>query len=229
MSLFSSEPLIRFKQHALDLQDLCGLLRIHWRLGQIQLWSGIYTRVDQALLLWAGLSFFIFASAQFLPVSWIDQVYLWTTLTLVGTGIMVWLTQFWARVEQLSWVVYTWGVLMGVGLVLTDAAILQGWGLILINLCPLWLVICALGYFATGLGMRSRTFLLMGIIHLFGALCVQAMAGLQFLTTGLFMGGSLLFLSELQWDMRPPIDSPVLTVAEKEFNRQQQQRRQLET
>jgi hypothetical protein len=51
--------------------------------------------------------------------------------------------------------------------------------------------------------------------------------GWQFLATGLVMAGSLLFLSEVQWDMRPPIEFNLLTLEQRQFNQEQHQLRQL--
>jgi hypothetical protein len=53
MSFFNaSEPLIRRKQEALDLQDLQGLLRLRWRVGPVNLFSLLYTRIDQVFVVW---------------------------------------------------------------------------------------------------------------------------------------------------------------------------------
>lgn len=227
MTFFNStEPIIRRKQTALDLQDLCGLLKINIEIGNNQLFSRFYTRVDQALLLWGIIALTIFTTAQFLPLSWITQAYVWSALTLVATVWMISLTNFWTKVEQLSWVMYLWGGLMLFTLTLTNLGIFGGWGIILMNLCPLWLGSCALGYFLTGLGLKSRVFMLMGLIHLFGIAFLPLITGWQFLATGLIIAGSLVLLSELQWDMRDPISSPILSEEEQEFNQQQQQRRQ---
>lgn len=227
MTFFNStEPIIRRKQTALDLQDLCGLLKIKIEIGNNQLFSRFYTRVDQALLLWGIIALTIFTTAQFLPLSWITQAYFWSALTLVATAWMISLTNFWTKVEQLSWVMYLWGALMLLTLILTNLGIFGGWGIVLMNLCPLWLGSCAVGYFLTGLGLRSRLFMLIGLIHLCGIAVLPLITGWQFLATGLIIAGSLVLLSELQWDMRDPIHSPVLSEEQREFNQQQQQRRQ---
>ena len=222
-----SQPIIRSKQAELDIQDMCGLLRIHWAVGDFKLHSSFYTRIDQAFLVWGAIAVVIFAAAQFFPVNWVHQAYLWTALTLVGTAAMTSLTHFWARVEQFLWVVAIWAALMFAGLTLTDLGIFLGWGVILANLSLLWLGIVALGYLITGVGMRSWTFVGIGSLHLLGIALLPTVMAWQFLFTGLLMGGSLLLLSQLQWDMRPAIQSPVLTETERQFNRQQEYRRQL--
>lgn len=223
----ATEPILRRKQHALDVQDLCGLLRVRFKIGQAQLFSSLYTRVDQAFLLWGWITLIIFAAAQFLPVSWITQAYVWSFLTLVGTVAMIGLTRFWTRIEQLSWVSYGWGGLMIAAVSLTDLGLFCGWAPVLMHLCDLWLGTCALGYLLTGIGLRSRAFLMIGLVHLGSMALLPVVGGWQFLFTGAVMGGSLLLLSEVQWDMRSAIDSPWLSQAEKRFNRQQAQQRQL--
>uniref|UniRef100_UPI0018E999B7 hypothetical protein n=1 Tax=Anaplasma marginale TaxID=770 RepID=UPI0018E999B7 len=112
-------------------------------------------------------------------------------------------------------------------LIITDLAIFLGWPAILMRLCSLWLAITAVGYLGTGIGLASRALFLIGIVHLLGIFVLPYAIGWQFLFTGILMGGSLLLLAELQWDMRSPIDSPVLTEAEKEFNLKQSLLRQL--
>ncbi|TAE51484.1 MAG: hypothetical protein EAZ88_18105 [Oscillatoriales cyanobacterium] len=228
MTFFNaSEPLIRSKQEHLDVQDLAGLLRLRWQVGNITLFSGFYTRIDQTFLLWALVTAGIFFTAQFVPLSWSFQAILWSTVTLIGTAVMAVLTLFWVKVERVSWILYSWAILMISGLILTDCSIFAGWGFWLLHLCDLWLGLSAIGYFCTGLGLRSRTFILIGLTHLFSIPLLTFVAPWQYLTTGIIMAGCLLLLSELQWDMRSPIDNTLLCEEQKEFNRIQQQRRQL--
>ncbi len=228
MTFFNdSEPLLREKQHELDFQDLQGLVRLNYQVGNLSLFSGFYTRIDQAFILWGLISSGIFVTAQFLPISWSSQAILWSVLTLVGTVGMVCLTWFWVSVEQLRWIVYAWVILMLMGLILTDLSIFLGWGEILMNLCPLWLGLSAIGYVCTGLGMRSRTFFLMGLVHLLGIFALPYCGVMQFLATGLIMSISLLLLAERQWDMRPAINSDLLTLQQKQFNQAQHQKRQM--
>lgn len=216
-----SQPIIRFKQKELDIQDLCGLLKIYGRIGQKTLFYRFYTRIDQVFLLWGIITGVIFATAHFFPISWHLQAILWSILTLVGSVIMAGLTHFWVKVEQLRWIVYFWIGLMIMGLVLTDMGIFGGIGIILINLCPLWLGLTAIGYVVMGIGMSSQTFMITGLIHLFAIQLLTYFVQWQFLFTGFVMASCLFLLAELQWDMRPPIESPVLTPEEREFNRQQ--------
>jgi len=226
--LRSSEPLLRRKQHALDVQDLKGLLKLDLKIGNFQLLSGTYTRIDQVFLLWGVITAIIFLTAQFMPIAWHIQAIAWSILTLVGTAFMGWLAWCWVRIERLSWLIYLWGSLMLSGVILTDLGIFLGWGWVLMHLCSLWLVLSALGYVGMGLGMGSRTFLLVGGFHLCGIAVLPQMLGWQFLATGVLMAGSLLLLAEVQWDMRPPIENyAFLTAEEQEFNRQQQHLRQL--
>jgi hypothetical protein len=229
MSFFSSyqSPLLRCKQNLLDIQDLRGLLRIHWQIGSRTLFSGLYTRVDQAILLWGVLTVAIFATAQFFPISWHMQAIVWSGLTLVAVVSMIFLTWYWAWVENLTWIIYTWAVLMLAGLLLTDLGIFLGVGQILLNLCPLWMGLSSIGYILTGLGLQSRIFILMAAVHGFGIAILPWTGGWQFLTTGIIMGGTLLLLSELQWDMRLPVESAALSIEDRQFNFDRQQERQL--
>ncbi|WP_414512025.1 hypothetical protein [Nostoc sp. PCC 9305] len=223
----SSEPLLREKQQELDFQDIQGLVCLNYQIGNFTLFSKFYTRVDQAFILWGLISSGIFVTAQFLPISWSSQAILWSALTLLGAVGMVSLTWFWATVEQLRWVVYSWAILILMGLILTDLSIFLGWGEVLIRLCPLWLGLSAIGYLCTGIGMRSRTFILMGFIHLLGILVLPYCGVMQFLSTGLIMTVSLLLLAELQWDMQSSSDYNQLTPQQKQFNQVQSQRRQM--
>ncbi|MBF2018166.1 MAG: hypothetical protein IGS23_23820 [Rivularia sp. T60_A2020_040] len=222
-----SQPLLRDKQEDLDYQDLQGIWRISGKIGNIRLISGFYTRIDQVLIIWGLICTGIFTTAQFLPVSWATQAILWTTLTVIGSAMMIAFTWFWVSVERLRWLIYAWMILLLSGVVLTDAGIFLGWGEVLMRLCPLWLGLSAVGYMITAWAVKSRTFVITAAIHLFGILLLPYCGGKQFLATGLVIGMSLLLLAELQWEMRPPINYDVLTPEQKEFNKQQNLRRQL--
>ncbi|MEA5598276.1 hypothetical protein [Rivularia sp. UHCC 0363] len=222
-----SKPLLRDKQEDLDYQDLQGIWRISGKVGNIRLISGFYTRIDQVFIIWGLISTVIFTTAQFLSVSWTTQAVLWTILTAIATVMMIAFTWFWVSVERLRWLIYVWVALMLSGIVLTDAGIFLGWGQVLMRLCPLWLGLSAVGYMITAWAVKSSTFLITAAIHLLGILLLPYCDGKQFLATGLVMGISLLLLAELQWEMRPPINYDVLTLEQKEFNKQQNLRRQL--
>lgn len=222
-----SQPFLRDKQKDLDYQDLQGVWRISGKIGNIRLISGFYTRIDQVFIVWGLICAGIFMTAQYFPISWITQAVLWTTLTTVGSAIMIAFTWFWVSVERLRWLIYAWIVLILGGLVLTDLGIFLGWGQVLMRLCPLWLGLSAIGYLITAWAVKSRTFVITAAIHLLGIALLPYCGGKQFLVTGLVMGISLLLLAELQWEMRPPINYDVLTPEQKEFNRQQYLLRQL--
>jgi hypothetical protein len=227
IGLFSTVgPILQPKQEALDVQDRVGLWQIRWKIGTITL-SRLYTRIDQVFLLWGLTTAIIFGIAQFCPISWVTQAVLWSGLSLVGVLGMAVLAWFWVTVERLRWVVYCWVGLMLAGVALTDLSIFLSWWRILLYLCPLWLGLSAIGYFCTGIGMRSRTFIGTGILHLLSIAALPYVGNWQFLATGAIMAGSLWFLSEVQWDMRPPIDFHLLTLEQKQFNQKQQQIRQL--
>ena len=226
MSFFNAqEPILRRKQVHLDVQDLQGLIRWRWQVQQRTLVSWLYTRIDQVFLLWGWITGVIFLTPQFLAVSWTDQAILWSVLSVVGAAVMTWLAWFWVKVEQLRWLIYLWCELVLLGVALTDYGIFAGSAMVLMNLCALWLGLCAIGYGVMGLGMRSRTFMLMAGLHLLAIPVVNLVPAYQFLLTALVVSGSLFVLAELQWDMRSPSESKVLTAEQNAFNLQQQQLR----
>lgn len=228
MSFFNpTEPIIRSKQEALDFQDRQGLLRLHLKIADKTLISAFYTRIDQVFVLWTLVCLTIFVTAQFAPISWVIQAGFWSALTFIGTAGMIVLTHFWVKVERLRWVLYSWVILMLTGVALTDLSIFLSWGEILMRLCPMWLALSALGYFCTGIGMRSRAFTLAGIVHLLSILVLPYVGGWQFLTTGLVMATNLAVFAEVQWDMRPPIEYNLLTLEQKQFNKEQYQLRRV--
>ena len=223
----SSQPLLRKKQEYLDFQDIQGLAKFDWKIGEISLLSGLYTRIDQVFIIWALICLGIFSTAQFFPISWYTQAIFWSILTLVGSIATVVLAWFWVSVEKLRWLVYAWVLLMLLGVAVTDMGIFLGWGQVLMYLCPLWLGLSAVGYLCTAVGLRSRAFSLMTVIHVGGIFLIPWCGAWQFLSTGALMGISLLILAELQWDMRPLVDYGILTPEQKLFNQQQSQLRRL--
>jgi hypothetical protein len=227
MSFFNPEaPLIRAKQKSLDVQDLQGVWQVRLKIRDRTLLKRTYTRIDQAFMLWGVITATIFTTAQFLPIDWSIQAAIWTPLTFFGTVCTIAFTHFWAKVERLRWVVYFWSVLMMAGVAITDLGVYFAQADILVHLCPIWLGLSAIGYFATGLGLRSRALLLTGVAHLLGIAALNYLEGWQYLATGAVMGGCLLLLAEMQWDMRPPIDPAFLTAEQKQFNLEQQKLRQ---
>lgn len=201
MSFFNPDiPIFQRKQSAFAIEDLPGLWRVHWQIGNFIVWSSFYTRHDQACLLWGLISAAIFAVAQFVPLSWNTQALLSSVFTVFGVGGMVGLTWYFSQVERLNWVLYSWLVLMLSGIMLTDFSIFLHWGNVLLHICPLWLSLSAIGYLITGLGMRSRTFMLLAAVHLLTIWLLPYVAGWQQLTTGLVISCSVLLMAELQWD-----------------------------
>lgn len=218
---FSNQPLLRSKQHILDVQDLQGAWHVrHSVFGYV--FSSIYTRIDQIFALWGGLAVLMFASVHVLHVSWQHMATAWSLLTVIAVISMVAMVRFWAQVERLMWLVYSWAVLMLVGTAITNWGVFGYVGPILINLCPLWLGLCAVGHGLTGWGIRSRTFMVLAAVHGSAAFAITQLGSWQYATTGLIIGGSLLLLTQLQWDMRPPIEYAVLTEKQQVFNRKQQ-------
>jgi hypothetical protein len=230
MSFFNlAEPIFRPKQESLDFQDRQGIWQIQLKIKNQTLFSTIYTRIDQVFVIWGLISAAIFISAQFSPIVWTVQAIIWSALTAIGSICMFILTYFWVRVERLEWLLYGWLFLMVVGLIITDLAIFCGWGRILLHLCDIWLGLSSIGYICTGIGLRSRAFIVSAIVHILGIAILPWFNGWHFLITGLVMTANLIIFAETQWDMRPPIENyGLLSEQQKEFNRQQYTLRQSE-
>lgn len=227
MSFFNHhQPILRWKQQAVDIQDHQGLLVFQLSRQNQTLVSTIYTRVDQSFGVWGLLSALIFMTAQFTTISWTVQAICWSALTLTGVIAMFSLTHFWVKVERVNWILSWWSGLMLLGVMLTDLGIFGGWGQILMHLCHLWLGLSAVGYLVTGLGLRSRALLITATIHLLGLVALPYFIGWQFFLTGAVMTTNLLFLAQVQWDMRPPLGNyNLLSEEQKQFNQQQHQLR----
>jgi hypothetical protein len=201
ISFFNPDaPMLCRKQGVFEIPDLPGLWRCHWQIGNFIVLSTFYTRLDQACIIWGAISLVIFGTAQFFPISWITQAVWWSFLSVIGTFGMIVLSPSWLKEEGLAWILDSWIILMLLGLVITDLSIFLGWGSVLIYLCHLWLALVGLGYILTGLGMRSRTLMIVGAIHLLGIALLPYLAAWQFLATGIIMGVSVLILAEFQWD-----------------------------
>jgi len=195
-----TSPLLRRKRSAFEIEDLPGLWRVHWQLGDKTVLSTFYTRIDQACLVWGLISTLIFLIAQFCILDWQLQAVLWTGLTFIGTIAMLKLSHHWRAIKPLSDVIDAWVFLMLFGVVLTDLSVFLGWGQMLLHLCSLWLVLDGIGYLYTGAKMRSRAFAFIGVLNLAGLAVLPYVSAWQFLTTGLITGVSTLLIAELQWD-----------------------------
>lgn len=201
LSFFNPDaPMLCRKQAVFEMPDLPGLWRCHWQIGNFIVLSTFYTRLDQACIIWGAISLVIFGTAQFFPISWITQAVWWSVLSLIGTFLMIILTPSWLKDEGLAWILDSWIILMILGLVITDLSIFLSWGSVLTYLCHLWLGLVGVGYVLTGLGMRSRTLMIIGVVHLLGIALLPYFAAWQFLATGMIMGVSVLVLAEFQWD-----------------------------
>lgn len=222
-----SQPILRRKQSHLDVQDLQGLIRIRWRIQNLTILSWLYTRIDQVFLLWGWITLVIFWLPQLFPsVNWLYHAMFSSALALLGVAGMVYLSWYWVTVESLRWVIYGWASLMLLGVVLTDIGVFVPNGLILMNLCPLWLGLSGFGYGFTGVGLRSRTFLLAAVLHGAAIWALTWFPNLQFFISGAVTAGCLFMLADLQWDMRPPQSSAVLSAEQQAFNQKQQSLRQ---
>lgn len=195
-----SAPPLRRKRENLDIHDLEGLWRVNWQIGKLQLHSTYYTRVDRTLILWGILLIPMFVTAQFFPISWTFQATVWSILSCLGVVVMSNWTRYWVVQRNVGWILYFWIFLMLLGVILTNLGVFWGWGLILFNICPLWLGLSALGYFCTGLAVRSRMLIFVGALHIMGIAILPWMQGWQFLATGGLMTACLLLLAEFEWD-----------------------------
>lgn len=166
--------------------------------------SGIYTCVDQAMLVWGLITGIVFLGGQFLTISWQIQAVFWSIFTLIGIILMIILTYSWTVWERITGLLYAWAILMLLGMALTDSAIFLGWGYILSHLCHLWLILSAIGYSITGWMIHSRAFFLSALIHAMMVLLLPLFGGWQFAATGIVMTGNLWLFSEAQWDMLLP-------------------------
>ncbi|HAC62468.1 MAG TPA: hypothetical protein DCF68_02755 [Cyanothece sp. UBA12306] len=211
----TSELTISFKQKELNIEDLWGLFQRYGRLGQKTIFNRFYTRIDQAFILWGMITAIIFITAHFFPISWHFQAILWSIITIIGSILMALLTYFWAKLEHLRWVIYLWIGLMLFGLGITDLGIFGNFSVILINLCPIWLGLTAIGYIIMGFGMGSQTFIMSGLFHSLGLLVLPYFTQWQFLITGSIITGCLLILAELQWDMRSTYNLEYLSIYQK--------------
>jgi hypothetical protein len=228
MTVFSPEPILRRKQHALDIQDLEGLLHIRIQFKDFKLFSSFYTRIDQVFILWGLISAIVFLTAQFLTLNWTDQAIAWSILTAIGAWGTCHLAWYWVSVERLRWVVYVWVALMLGGLLLTNWGLFGGGWVLLPHLCRLWLGLSAIGYGITAWGLRSRALLTSGLVHLGAIALLPYLPAWQFLFTGLITAGSLFLLAEVQWDMQSTTDAQLLTLEQTQFNLRQSELRQLE-
>ena len=161
-----------------------------------------FTYIDQAFILWGVASVAIFFIAQFSLLSWATQAVVDAAITgacIASTSSLTWKI---AKEENLRWVVFLWAVLMAGGMALTAYGIFCGVGSILINLCPIWLGLCALGYTVMGMKMWSYSFTAAAIIHGIGIFSVSFVPSWQFLASGLIIALTLFFFSVVPWDMR---------------------------
>jgi hypothetical protein len=228
MTAVSPEPILRRKQHALDVQDLEGLLHIQIQFKDFKLFSGFYTRIDQVFILWGLITSIVFSTAQFLSLNWTDQAIAWSILTSIGAWGTCHLAWYWVTVERLRWVVYVWVALMLGGVLLTNWGLFGGGWVLLPHLCRLWLGLSAIGYGITAWGLRSRALLAIGLLHLGAIALLPYLPTWQFLFVGIVTAGSLFLLAEVQWDMQSTTDNQRLTSAQKQFNLRQRELRQLE-
>ncbi len=193
-------PAFQWKRDNLDINQREGVLYLGKQPSTGGHSSLYYTRLDQALLLWAIATAIIFLTAQFHAFDWHHQARVWSALSLTmltTTSLRAWP---WAVALNLRWVVYLWAVITLIGLGLTDYAIYLSVVPILLNLCPLWLGLCALGYGITAIGMGSRALIGVVLVHLIAIGLVWMLPAGLFGITGGAIAGCLFILAQLEWD-----------------------------
>ena len=164
-----------------------------------------FTEIDRAFLVWGAVTLVIFSLGQFSPMDWVVQAIIDAALTGVGIAITSGLTWAIACSAKLRWVVLLWAGLMTAGTIATVYGIFYGSIWIVSNLCLIWLVLCAAGYGAMAIGMRSRCFTAASLVHL-GAIATLSYTSscqffsCQFFTSGLVMALTLFFFSVVPWD-----------------------------
>ncbi|MEM6597946.1 MAG: hypothetical protein AAF635_07225 [Cyanobacteria bacterium P01_C01_bin.69] len=144
----------------------------------------------------------IFSLAQFSTLGWGTQAVLDAALTGAGIAATSGLTWAIATIAKLRWVIFLWAGLMSAGSVATAYGIFYGNPLILSHLCLLWLGLCAIGYGAMAVGMRSRCFTAAFLVHLSAIVCFGHTSSCQFFSSGLVMALTLFFFSIVSWDMQ---------------------------
>ncbi|MGB7248000.1 MAG: hypothetical protein WBC73_03595 [Phormidesmis sp.] len=197
-----TQPLLPPHSETIGMRDLKGLMKAHLKQWDSVLSAVYLSELDQAFVAWGLIAIAIFSTAQFSPLSWTTQAMLDAALTGVGIAGTSGLTWQIAHIAQLRWVVFLWATLMTSGMIITAYGIFGGVGLILINLCPLWLGLCAAGYLAMSVGMRSRCFSACAVVHGLAIAGLEIYPGWQFFTSGLVMALTLFFFSVVPWDMR---------------------------
>ncbi|MFK8184830.1 MAG: hypothetical protein AB8B99_15775 [Phormidesmis sp.] len=219
------EPSLPFTSPTVGMQDVGGLIKVHFRMhlgrsrNQLQAFpyrlvqrfihqrlkclSAIaFTEIDRAFLVWGAITIIIFSLAQFSSLSWATQAFIDAALTGLGITSTSKLTWRLACNERLRWVVCLWAVLMAGGMIATAYGIFCGVGAILVNLCVLWLSVCALGYLAMAIGLGSRSFSAASAVHALGIPFLVWHPAHQFFTSGLVIALTLFFFSFVPWDMR---------------------------
>jgi hypothetical protein len=109
---FIPQPIFCLKRDLPAPDERQGLITINWPLFDGQCLQTYFTRLDQALMLWGGVTAFIFGTVQFSLLSWFTQAAIASVLTLGATLATVGLAWDWATVKQARWVIGLWSLLM---------------------------------------------------------------------------------------------------------------------
>ena len=186
----------------LNAQATVNWFKRHLVNNSLSAFRSIYfTEIDQAFLVWGALTLSMFSLGQFSSISWTRQAVLDAVLTGIGVVVTSRLTWAIATQAKLRWVIFLWAGLMTAGTAITLYGIFYSSALILVNLCALWVGLCAAGYGAMAVGMRSRCFTAVCLVHL-GAIGFLSHASCwQFCDSGLVIALTLFFFSFVTWDL----------------------------
>ena len=161
-----------------------------------------FSEIDKAFLLWGATTFSIFSLAQFSSISWFLQALIDAALTGAVIAITSGLTWSIATQVKLRWVILLWAGLMTAGTVATAYGIFYSGIWILSHLCLLWLSLCAVGYGAMAVGMRSCCFSAVCLVHFCAIDLLNYTLSCQFFSSGLVIASALVFFSFIPWDMQ---------------------------
>ena len=194
---------------AIDRQGSDSLVKFYLTQRLNALPSICFTEIDKAFLVWGTITLFIFSLAQFSLMSWTMQAIVDAALTGAGIAITSRLTWAIASCASLRWVIFLWAGLMSAGTILTAYGVFYsgtsyGGVLILSNLGPLWLGLCAAGYGAMAIGIKSRCFTAACLVHGLAIIGLSDTPSWQFFSSGLIIALTLFFFSVVPWDAETP-------------------------
>jgi hypothetical protein len=113
---------------------------------------------------------------------------------------MVLLTPSWLREEGLGWVLDSWALFDVAWSCPDRLQYFPGLGSSINQSVSTMVRIGGAGLSGDGLGLRSRALIITGFVHLLAIGILPSVGAMQFLGTGIMMGGSSILLAVFQWD-----------------------------